>query len=184
MEEIVRMFDLSANVWQAAVLLVLADVMRVNGHDDAAQAVVSQTRMFSSVHSPRWCKSSDECLAPPRSESSGATPVNHRLAADEQQIADVFFTAMSTRPALLKRHASACFWIKLGARETAEITIRVADVRDGELKIAGPPWSSTSRKSCHADLFFRNTGGKTVRAAGAGAGKGATVGATMVSALM
>ena len=70
MEKFVRPLDFPADVRQAAVFFVLRDVVRVNGHDDAGQAVAGKAaHVFLGPQARRWCRSSGGCRAPPRSAS-------------------------------------------------------------------------------------------------------------------
>jgi hypothetical protein len=63
--------------------------------------------------------------------------MHHRFATNEQQIADVIFDGdVNDVTRFLQRHAVPGFGIKLGAGKTAEIAVRIANVRDGKLEIA------------------------------------------------
>jgi len=63
--------------------------------------------------------------------------VNHRLAAHEEQVADVVLDAdVDDVARLLQRHAAPLLGVETVHREPAEIALGVADVGDGELEIA------------------------------------------------
>ena len=65
--------------------------------------------------------------------------MDHWLAADEEQVADVIFHRdVHDALRLVQRDAAARLRIKLGAREAAKAAVGVADVGDGKLQIARP----------------------------------------------
>ena len=165
-EKLVRVFDLPAHVRQAAILLVLRDVVRVNGHDHAAQTIVRQAAQVG--FGPEAAVGADHRMhaALRRVARHGAQfLVNHRFAADEQQVADVILHRdVHHVLRFLERHTAACFRIKLRARETAKVAIRVADVGDGELEITRPAmFEHFADQFEHALLRFHDGLGKIHR---------------------
>ena len=140
MEKFVRLFDFLADIRQAAVFFVLRNVVRVNGHDDAGQAVAGQAAHVLLV--PQPAVGADHRMDAALGRIAGHRPqiaMHHRLAADEKQVADVIFQRDVNTSALpVERHASPRLGIKLRARKSAEIAVGIANVGDGKLEIARP----------------------------------------------
>ena len=92
MENFVGAFDLSANVRQAAIFLVLRDIVRIDRHDDAAQAVAGEVAHV--LLGPKRAVGADHRMNAALGRVTGHRAeflVHQRFAADEQQIADVIF---------------------------------------------------------------------------------------------
>jgi len=140
MEEFVGAFDFRAVIRQAAVLLVFGNIVRVNGHDHAAQAVAGEAAHI--FLSPKPPVGANHRMNPALRRVARHGPqiaMHHRFAANEQQIADViFYGDVNDVTCFLQRYALPGFGIKLGAGKTAEIAVRIANVRDGELQVTRP----------------------------------------------
>ena len=139
MEKLVRLLDFFADIRQAAIFLVLGDVVRVNGHDDAGQPVAGQSAHIFVGPQPAVRANHRMDATFRRVTRHGAQiAMHHRFAADEEQVADVIFDGdVNDLLRLVKRDAFAGLGIKLGARKTAKAAVGVADVCDGKLKITG-----------------------------------------------
>ena len=140
MEKLVRLFYFFAYIRQAAIFFVRVDVVRVNGHDDAGQAVAGEAAHIFVI--PQTAVRADHRMnAALRrvTRHRAQIAMHHRFAANEEQIADmVFHRDVHNAFCFVKCHATPRFGIKLRARESAEAAIGVADVRDGKLQIARP----------------------------------------------
>ena len=132
--------NLAADFRQAAVLLVPGRVVGVDRHDHAGQAVFGQrAHVFVG---PERSIGADHGM----DAALGGVPchraeilVDQRLAADEQQVADMVFDAdIDDVPGLGEGYAAALFGVEPIDGETAEIAFGVADVGDGKLQIARP----------------------------------------------
>ena len=140
MENLVGAFDFPADIRQAAVFLVLGNVVRINGHDDAAQAVAGQVahvllRPKRAVGANHWMNPALSCVARHRAKVF----MNERLAADKKQIADVVFHRdVNDVARFLQRDASTLLRIEPVHGKSAEVAFGVADVRDGKLQITRP----------------------------------------------
>ena len=138
MEKFVRLLDFVADIRQAAIFLVLRDVVRVNGHDDAGQTVADEAaHVFigpqTAVGANHRVDAPLGCVARHRAQIA----MHHRLAADEEQVANVILDGnVNDLLCLVERDTFAGLGIKLGARKTAETAVCVADVRDGKLEVA------------------------------------------------
>ena len=112
--------------------------MRVNGHDHAAQAVAGEAaHIFLSPKPPVGANHRMNPTLRRVARHGTQIAMHHRFATNEQQIADVIFDGdVNDVTRFLQRHAVPGFGIKLGAGKTAEITVRIANVRDGKLEIA------------------------------------------------
>src|SRR5581483_2336558 len=135
----VRMFDLAADIGQAAVFLVLGHLVRINGHDDAAQAVVREVAHV--LVGPQRTVGADHRMDARlgRVTNHGAKfLVDERFAANEEEVADVVLDGdVDNILRFLEGDAAALFGIEPVHRETAKIAFGVANVGDGELKVAG-----------------------------------------------
>lgn len=136
-EKFVRFLNLLADIRQTAVFLVFRDVMRVNGHDDAAQTVTGQAAHVVVI--PQPAVGADHRMNPAfrRVAGHGAqVPMHHRLAAHEEQVTNMILERdVNHALRLVQRHAAARLGIKLAAGEPAETAIRIANVRDGKLQV-------------------------------------------------
>jgi len=138
-EKFIRLFYFSADIRQAAVLLVLRDVVRVNGHDDAGQPVACKTAHVFVI--PKAAVGADHRMdaALRRVARHGAQiAMHHRFATNEEQVADVIFQRdIHGLLRFVERDAAAGLGIKFRACKSAEVAIGVANVRDGKLQVAG-----------------------------------------------
>jgi hypothetical protein len=139
-EEFIGAFDLFANVRQAAVFFVLGDVVGINGHDDAAQAVAGETTHV--LFGPQTSVRTDHRVNAALGGIAGHCPqitVHHRFAADEKQITNVVLDAnINHVTRLLKCHAMSCLRIGFRTSKAAEIAVRITNVRYGKLQVTRP----------------------------------------------
>jgi len=85
--------------------------------------------------------------------------MDHRLAADKEQVADVIFQGdVNNLLRLVERHAAACFRIELGSRKPAKVAIGIANVRDGKLQIAGATVIQNFADEFERSLFWPRDG--------------------------
>lgn len=131
--------DFSADVREAAVFFVFLNVVGVDGHDDAGETVVGEAAHV--VFGPQPAIAADH-----RSDAGlggiadhGAdVAVDHGFASDEEQITDVVADAdVDDAPGFLEGDGAPVLGIEFGSCEAAETTVRVAEIGDGELEIAG-----------------------------------------------
>ena len=134
-EKFVCPLDFFAHVRQAAIFFVPSDVVRVNGHDDAAQAVVDKAAQV--FLAPQTAVGADHRMNPALGGVARHRPqiaMHHRLAADKKQIPDVIFQRdVHDAFCFVERDTATCLGIKFRAREAAEVTVGIADVRNSEL---------------------------------------------------
>ncbi len=161
MEKFVRAFDFFADIRQAAIFFVLRDVVRVNGHDDACEAVAGQAAHVVLV--PQAAVGADHRVdAAFRRVTNHRAQIamHHRLAANEEQIADVIFHRDVHHVArFLERDAASRLGIKLRPRKSAEAAIGIANVRDGKLQIARPAMIQHFADELERCSFFGRTTG-------------------------
>ena len=173
MEKFVGAFDFPADIRQAAVFLVFGDVVRVNGHDHAAQAIAGQAAHVFLRPQPAVGANHRMNPALRRVARHGAQiAMHHRFATHEQQIADVVFDGdVNDVARFLQRHAAARFGVKFGSGKTAEIAVGIANVGDGKLEIARPAMlEHLGGKLEHAFLWPHHRPGKVWRRRGRGTG--------------
>ena len=139
-EEFIGAFDFFANIRQTAVLLMFRDIMRVNGHDDAAQAVAGEAaHVFLGPQTAIRANHRMDAALRRIARHRPQIAMHHRFAADEKQIANVVLDAnINHVTRLLKRHAASGFRIEFRTRKAAKIAVRIANVRDGKLQVTRP----------------------------------------------
>jgi len=139
MKKFVRLLYFFADVRQAAIFFVHVDVVRVNGHDDAGQPVAGEAAHIvvvpqAAVGANHRMNAALGRVAIHRAQIA----MHHRFPADKKQIADmIFHRDVHDLFRFVQRHAAPRLRIKLGAGESTETAIGVANVGDGELQIAG-----------------------------------------------
>ena len=140
LEILVRPLDLAAHIRQPTVLLMLRHIMRIDRHDHAGQPGVGQLAHVRLVPQPAvGADHRVNSLLRRIPHHRPQIPMHHRLAPDEQQIADVIAHAdVDHILRLRERHASARLRIKLRAREPAKPAVRIANIRDRKLEIPRP----------------------------------------------
>ena len=133
--------DFTADIGQPSVFFMAHDVMGVDGHDDAAEAIVCERshvliRPERAVGTDHGVDSAFSRVSHHRSEifvDEGFTP-------DEQDVADMVFQGdVDHIPGFLEGDAVPSFWIELIDCKATEVTFCVANVGDGELEVA---WAS------------------------------------------
>src|SRR6185437_388025 len=168
MEKFVGALDFFADVGQAAIFLVLDDVMRIDRHDDAGEAVAGEAPHVvfvpqAAVGADHWMDAALGCVA----RHGAQLLVDHWLAADEEKIADVIFDGnFDDVLGFLQGDAAAGFRVEFGAGKTAEVAIGVADVGDGKLQVTGAAVVEHFADQFEKALFWPNDGLEKVRAGG------------------
>jgi len=85
--------------------------------------------------------------------------MDHRLAADKEQVADVIFQGdVNNLLRLVKCHAATRLGVKFGAGKAAEITVGIAYIRDGKLQIAGATVIQNFADEFERSLFWPRDG--------------------------
>ena len=113
------------------------DVYKRQGHDDAGQAVAREAAHIcvvpqTAIRANHRMNAALRRVARHRAQIA----MHHRLATDEEQVADVIFHGDVNHIArLLQRHAAPRLRIELRARKSAEAAIGIADVRNRKLQI-------------------------------------------------
>ena len=137
MEDLVRALDFPAHLRQTSVFFMLGHVVRVNRHDDAAEPVVGEGPHV--LLRPKRAVGANHRMNATLGRVAHHRPdflVHERFAAHKQQIADVIFHRdVDDIPGFPERHAAALLRIEPVHRESAEVALRIADIRDGELEI-------------------------------------------------
>jgi hypothetical protein len=114
-KELVGLLDLPAHIGQTAIGFVLAHIVRVDGHDDAAEAVTRERLHVVVV--PQAAVGANhrvDALLRRVADHRAEVAVRHRLAADEEQVADVVaLRDVHHVPCLLQRDALAGLGVEL-----------------------------------------------------------------------
>ena len=112
--------------------------MRIDRHDDAAEAIAGQIAHV--LLGPKRAVGADHRMNPGFgcvARHGSQIAMNERFAANKEQIANVIFGRdVDDILGFLQRNAAALLWIKSVNRETAKITLGVANVRNGKLQVA------------------------------------------------
>ena len=115
LEELVRLLDFPAHVGEAAVGLVLGDVVGVDGHDDAGEAIAGERLHVVVV--PQAAVGANhrvDALLRRVADHRTEVAVRHRFATDEEQVADVVaLRDVHHVLRLLKRDAVALLGVEL-----------------------------------------------------------------------
>ena len=115
------------------------DVVGVDRHDDAAEAVAGQSpHVFLGPQSTVGANHGLNPLAGRIADHGAEIAVNHRLPAHEQQITNMVANSdVDDVLGLFQGHRTALLGVKLTARKTAETAVGIANIGDRELEVAG-----------------------------------------------
>ena len=155
MEKFVGALDFFADVGQTTVLFVLRDVMRVDGHDDAGEAVAGElAHVLVCPEAAVGANHRANAVFRGIARHGAQIAMDHGFAAHEEEVADVIFQGdVDGQLGFVEGDATARLGIEFGARETAEIAIGVANVRDGKLEVAGTAVIQNFAQQLELSLF-------------------------------
>jgi hypothetical protein len=138
-EHFVRALDLAADVRQPAVFLVPRHVVRIDRHDDAAQAVIGEAAHV--LLGPEGAVGADQRPNAPLgrvADHRAEILVRQRFSADEKHIANMVFDRDVDHIArLFQSDRTPVARLEFVDRESAKIAAGVADIGDGELQKSG-----------------------------------------------
>ena len=138
LEHFIGAFDFAADLGQATVFFVFGDVMSVDRHDDAAQAVTGEGAHV--LLGPKGAVGANHGADAPFGGIARHCPqvlVNQGFSADKKQVADVVFGGdVDDIARFLKGDAPSLFGVEAIHGEATKIALGIANIGDRELQIA------------------------------------------------
>ena len=138
-EDLVGALDFAADRRQPAVLFVQRHVVRIDRHDDAAQAVIGEaTHVLLGPERAVGANHRANAALGRVAHHGAKVFVRERFSANKKQVSDVVLDRDVDHVARLsQRDGTAVGRVEPVHREPAKIAAGVTDVGDGELQIAG-----------------------------------------------